>query len=147
MGQCDWVWKVIKIDVDQHKSDREVRSTLLHEMAHAAACICGSCGHDLKFFAEVENLLRLRGPIAIDIPEAGGVRILSNLVPSRFPLLKRKIDRLQTRRNRSLNKPIAERNLHAPLVSDHDILGDFEQAATELTWKRASSRLGFTTDW
>lgn len=137
MGPCDWARKVIKIDVDQHKSDREVRSTLLHEMAHAAAFIRGSRGHDFKLFAEVEDLLRLRAPIAIDTPEAGSIRILSDLVPSRFPLLKRKIDRLQTRRDRALNRLIAERNLPVRTVTDDDILGEFEQAATELTWKQA----------
>src|ERR1035441_7340506 len=55
MGMCDWKRKVITIDVEQHKSDREVRSTLLHEMAHAAAFIRGSREHDLKFFAQLET--------------------------------------------------------------------------------------------
>jgi|ERR1700678_2560676 SprT-like family len=101
MGLCEWKRKVITIDVERHKSDREVRSTLLHEMAHAAASIRGSRGHDPKFFAQLEKLLRLRAPIAIDTPEAGGVRILANLVPSRFPLLKRKPAVVSPSRNSS----------------------------------------------
>jgi SprT-like family len=142
MGQCDRVRKIIKIDVDQHKSDREVRSTLLHEMAHAAAIIRGSRGHDPKFFAQVEMLLRRKAPIAIDTPEAGSVPILANLVPSRFPLLKRKIDQLEARRSGGIEKLIAERNLHVRTVTDGDILGDFEQAAMELTWKQAVIAVG-----
>jgi len=142
MGLCDSTQKVITIDVERHKSDREVRSTVLHEMAHAAADIRGSRGHDSRFFAEVEKLLYLGAPIAIDIPEAGGVRMLANLVPSRFPLLKRKIDRLEARRSSAIEKLIVERNLQARLITDDDILGDFEEAAMELTWRKAVIAVG-----
>ena len=142
MGLCESKRKVITIDVERHKSDREVRSTVLHEMAHAAADIRGSRGHDPKFFAQVEKLLHLRAPIAIDIPEAGGVRILANLVPSRFPLFKRKIDRLEARRSSAIEKRIVERNLQARLITDDDILRRFEDAAMELTWKQAVIAVG-----
>ena len=111
VGRCDSTRKVITINVEAHKSDREVRSTLLHEMAHAAASIRGSRGHDPKFFAQVEMLLRRRAAVAIDTPEAGGVRIFANLVPSRFPLLKRRIDQLEACRGGAVEKFVAERNL------------------------------------
>ena len=142
MGRCEWTRKVITIDVEQHKSDREVRSTLLHEMAHAAASIRGSRGHDPKFFAQLEKLLHVRAPIAIDTPEAGGVRILANLVPSRFPLLKRKIDQAEARRRKPIEKFIAEHNLPTTLITDDDIIGEFEEAAMELTWKQAVILMG-----
>jgi hypothetical protein len=142
MGLCESRRKVITIDVEQHKSDREVRSTLLHEMAHAAASIRGSRGHDLKFFAQLEKLLRLRAPIAIETQEAGSTRILANLVPSRFPLLKGRIDQLETRRSEPLEKFIAEHKVHTTLITDDDILGEFEDAATELTWKQAVITIG-----
>ena len=142
MGLCESRSKLITLDVERHKSDREVRSTVLHEMAHAAAFARGSRGHDPKFFAQVEKSLRLRAPIAIDTPEAGGVRILANLVPSRFPPLKRKIDQLEARRSMALEKLIAERNLHARLITDDGILREFEDAALELTWKEAVIALG-----
>jgi hypothetical protein len=54
VGRCNWRRKVITINVEAHKSDREIRSTVLHEMAHAAASIRGSHGHDPEFFAQVE---------------------------------------------------------------------------------------------
>ncbi len=142
MGLCESTRKVITIDVEQHKSDREVRSTLLHEMAHAAASIRGSRGHDPKFFAQVEKLLHLRAPIAIATPEAGSVRILANLVPSRFPLLKRKIDHAEASRSRAIEKLIDERNLHTRVITDDDILREFKDAATELTWKEALIAVG-----
>jgi hypothetical protein len=142
MGRCDWTRKVITIDVEQHKSDREMRSTLLHEMAHAAASIRGSRGHDLKFFAQLEKLLQLNAPIAIDTPEAGSVRILANLVPRRFPLLKRKIDNAEARRSKPLEKLIAEQDLRVRLITDEDILLEFEDAAMELPWKKAVIAVG-----
>ena len=142
MGLCESRSKLITLDVERHKSDREVRSTVLHEMAHAAAFARGSRGHDPKFFGQVEKLLRLRAPIAIDTPEAGGVRILANLVPSRFPLLKRKIDQMEARRSMALERLIAERNLQARLITDDGILREFEDAAMELTWKEAVIALG-----
>lgn len=142
LGLCEWKRKVITVNVGRHKSDRDVRSTILHEMAHAAADVRGSRGHDPKFFAQVEKLLRRRAPIAVDTPEAGGVRILANLVPSRFRLLKRKIDQLEAHRSSGIEKLIAERNLQPHLITDDDVLSEFEQAATELTWKQAVIAVG-----
>lgn len=142
VGRCDWSRKVITISVEAHKSDREIRSTVLHEMAHAAASIRGSHGHDPEFFAQVEMLLRRKALIAIDTPEAGSVHILANLVPSRFPLLKRKIDRLEARRSGAMEKLIAERNLQVRTMTDDDILQRFEDAAMELTWKQALMVVG-----
>lgn len=142
VGRCNWRRKVITINVEAHKSDREIRSTVLHEMAHAAAFARGSRGHDPKFFAQVEKLLRVRAPIAIDTPEAGGVRILANLVPSRFPLLKRKIDQLEARRGNAVEKYAAKHNLAMHLITDDDILRRFEDAAMELTWKQALMVVG-----
>jgi hypothetical protein len=142
MGRCDWTRNVITIDVEQHQSDREMRSTLLHEMAHAAASIRGSRGHDLKFFAQLEKLLQLKAPIAVDTPEAGSVRILANLVPRKFPLLKRKIDNAEARRSKPLEKLIAEHDLPVRVITDEDILGEFEDAAMEITWKKAVIAVG-----
>jgi len=87
-------------------------------------------------------LLRRKALIAVDTPEAGGVHILANLVPSRFPLLKRKIDRLEARRSGAMEKLIAERNLQVRTITDDDILRRFEDAAMELTWKQAVIAVG-----
>jgi len=143
MGLCESRRKVITIDVERHKSDHEARSTVLHEMAHAAADIRGSRGHDPKFFAQVERLLQLRAPIGINTPEAGGVRILANLVPHRCPLLKRKIDQLEARRRKHFEKWVAKSNVQPLVITDDDILGYFEDAALEgLTWRKAVIAVG-----
>lgn len=142
MGLCDSRRKIITVDVLRHKNRRGMRSTLLHEMAHAAADIRGSQGHDLKFFAEIEKLLRMRAPVAVETAEAGDVHILANLVPFRFPLLKRKIDKLEARRRSALEKLISERDVPTTLITDNDILDEFEDAAMELTWKQAVRVVG-----
>lgn len=137
MGRCDSKRKVITVDVEQHQSDHELRGTILHEMAHGAAFIRGSRGHDLKFFAQLETLLQRRAPVGIDTPEAGKVRILADLVPPRFPLLKRRMDRVEARRRKALEREIAKHNLTEEVITDDDILREFEESAGELTWKEA----------
>jgi hypothetical protein len=90
LGECDLQRKLIRIDTDKHKSDPELRGTLLHEMSHAAA----RCGHSIPFFAELERLIRRGAPVAVDSAEAGSARILRDIVPKRFPLLRAKMDRV-----------------------------------------------------
>src|SRR6516165_10439346 len=143
LGDCDWSRRrIIKIDVQAHASNRELRSTVLHEMCHAAAQERGSRGHDLKFFAQVERLLEKGAPITVNDPEAGGVHILRGLVPSRFPLLKSKIERLERRRTRPLEKSFASRPDLVRNVSNDAIIQEFEDAASELSWRRALIRVG-----
>lgn len=142
IGLCNRKQKQITIDVERQKSDQEIRSTLLHEMAHAAAFVHGSHGHDPKFFAQVEKLLRMRAPIAIHTGEAGGARIFANLVPARFPLLKRKIDRLEAKRSKAIENYVAQRNLSWETITREDVLRRFEDAAGELTWKKALIAVG-----
>jgi len=105
-GLCEWRRRIISVDVLAHKSDRELRSTVLHEMSHAAAAMRGSRGHDPKFFSQLEMLLRKGAPLTLTIndPEAGNVRLFHNLVPSRFPLLKRKMEHVQDKRNKEIEK-------------------------------------------
>ena len=114
-GFCIPERKIIAVDPDQHRSDNEVRGTILHEMAHAAADIRGSRGHDLTFFTELERLLQQGAPISVDTAEAGKVYIYiiiyiyiySGLVPSRFTLLKRKIDRIEAHRVKGVERQAA----------------------------------------
>jgi len=142
LGCCDSRRRLITISIGHHKSDSEIRGTVLHEMAHAAADTKGSRGHDLIFFAELEKLLRMGSDIAIDTPEAGKVRILANLVPSRFPLLKRKIDRAEARRCFALKQFVAKHKLPMRSIAENDILCEFEDVAMELTWKQAVRVVG-----
>jgi SprT-like family len=60
VGVCNAPKHAIAIDIAKHATDYGIRGTLLHEMAHAAAHIRGSRGHDVKFFGELERPLRLK---------------------------------------------------------------------------------------
>jgi hypothetical protein len=65
IGLHDSKAKQIIIDLVQHRSDSGVRSTLLHELCHAAAGH-RSRGHDIYFFWEVEKLLAVGAPIRVN---------------------------------------------------------------------------------
>lgn len=135
LGQCDSKKRVITINIQSHKSDRQVRSTLLHEMCHAASP--KSQGHDVKFFAQLEKLLESGAPIGVEQPEAGRVKILQGVVPSRFPLLKRRMDRAGARRRKPIDALIQAKHLPVTEITDEYILHEFEELAWELTWKQA----------
>jgi hypothetical protein len=143
LGRCDPRRRTIEIDVQKHKSERELRSTLLHEMCHVAAHRNGSRGHDAKFFEQLEQLLRKKAPISIADPEAGKARVQSELVPAQFPLLKRKMDRIAAKQRKPLERFIKANRLTPHDISDEEIIRDFEYQAWESTWKEALSALGF----
>jgi predicted metal-dependent hydrolase len=65
LGTCDYRKSFIQIDSNKHTSDRELRATLLHEMAHAAA---REPGHGVKFFAQMERLIKLGAPVTVKFP-------------------------------------------------------------------------------
>lgn len=99
-GQCTPGKDLIEIDPAKHRSAHEIRSTLLHEMAHVATC---SEGHDLQFFAQIERLLRCGSPLAEGAPEAGAwVWAVGGVVPRRFPLLRACMQRAERERTRFL---------------------------------------------
>jgi SprT-like family len=133
--------RVIAIDVRKQTSDRELRGTVLHEMAHAAAHSRGSRGHDLKFFAELERLLRLGAPVTVDNAEAGYVRILRDVVPPRFRLLKQKMERAEARRRKILKDYATVRNLELRRATDDQIVGYFESYGY-FTWREALVKIG-----
>ncbi len=89
LGLCDWRRRTIIINVAKCRDGREVRSTLLHEMAHVATPTHDK--HDISFFAELEHLLQQRAPISVRNPEARQMRLLHGRIPARFPLLQRKM--------------------------------------------------------
>ena len=95
MGRYDPLTRTIMIDIAKHRSARELRSTLLHEMCHAAAHQRGGQGHGEKFFEQLEHLLRKKAPISIADPEAGKAHIRAELVPARFAMLRRKMGRIE----------------------------------------------------
>lgn len=141
VGLCDSKRRTITVDVSAHRNDREVRGTMLHEMCHAAAK--RSRGHDVPFFAQTEKLLRARALITVDVPEAGSVRILADLVPRRFPLTRRLMERAEARRREPLEEAIKKFKIKPRVITDDDIVRDFESAAIQgLTWEAALLAVG-----
>jgi hypothetical protein len=100
--------RLIEIDPSQCATDRVVRSKLLHEMVHATI----PSSHDLKFCAQLERLLRLGAPYILEAWDSSNVKIsrarfkamgrfsLKELLPRRFTLLRRRMQRLDNRRLR-----------------------------------------------
>jgi hypothetical protein len=140
MGRCDYRKRLIEIDSDQHKTDRELRATLLHEMAHAAS----RCGHTVPFFAELERLLKRGAAVTVDAAEAGQARILADIVPKRFPLLRAKMERAENRRTRPIHAYLkAHPNAAVEKITDDMIVKEFEDVdAGAMTWKRALVAIG-----
>ncbi len=97
-GLCEHQQRKITINVALHKSDVEIRATLLHEMAHAAS----ERGHGNDFWSEIERLLWQRAPVRITIAESPNQQIFATVVPRIFPLSRKKMERLEAIRARSL---------------------------------------------
>jgi len=111
-------------------------------MCHAAAARHRSRGHDEKFFAQLERLLRVRAPITVANPEAGGAHILKDLVPTSFPLARSKMERIEARRANAIEQHIKATNREVRVIGDDDIIQEFEDHAWELSWKEALITIG-----
>jgi hypothetical protein len=138
LGLCRLNKHVITIDCKKHTSDKKICGTLLHEMAHAAAEVPG---HGLGFQAQLEKLLQARAPVSIGTGEAGAVKIMANLVPSRFPLLKQRMDRLEARRANAINRLIAKKKLRTETITARDIVEQFGELKA-FRWKDAVLMIG-----
>ena len=73
----------------------------------------------------------------VDAAEAGKVTILNDVIPKRFPLLRAKMQRAESRRARRLLKYTREKKLEFHTMTDDMIVMEFGDAAMEMTWKRA----------
>jgi len=139
MGDFHPKRRLIRIDADKHKSDRDLRGTLLHEMSHAAA----PGGHSIPFFAELERLIRRGAPVTVDAAEAGSLRIFRDIVPKRFPLVRAKMDRVEKRRRRNILAIAREARAQFHTITDDMIVGYFEdEGVFELPWKKALVLVG-----
>jgi len=128
-GKCDERRKMILFDIEAHPSDYEVRSTLLHEMAHAAAGL-GRLTHGSGFWKEIERLLRKGAPIGLGSPEAGGLKVLHNVVPAKFPLARKVLNRIQKAEEQKICKLETRGELDGEFVINKDyILDRFVEAA------------------
>jgi hypothetical protein len=94
--------RTIYINASLHASDRELRSTVLHEMAHAATK--AGHGHSIEFFRQIENLLRQGAAVSVGDAEAGAAQVLKDIVPARFPLTRQRMERAEAKRSRELTR-------------------------------------------
>lgn len=134
-GECDAARREIRIDIDRHaNNDREIRSTLLHEMAHVA----GGRDHGSKFYFRVESLLRQGAPITISFSETDGLQIVKDAVPSRFPLARRLLNKAHDRQQRRLESQ-AQRSIDGDVtLTDEDLAQEFSDSEiAAFPWKRA----------
>ena len=100
-GQCDYDTKTLLIDVDAHRSDRELRATVLHEMIHA---VLGAGGHHSPFWTQLEYLLSERAPVTVGFPELGERGTHLSLVPRRFRRCRRLFRPAYERQQREMEK-------------------------------------------
>lgn len=140
LGLCHWRRKHIEIDTDQHRNDRHIRRTLLHEMVHAAT----RGGHDLRFFAQMERLLRRGALPTIETGDVGRCKILDDVVPRRFPLLRAKVQRLESRRAREVERMAAKGKWPSITVTNQMIIDEFGDCEAEaLPWKKVLACVGY----
>ena len=140
MGLCDRSNRTIYVNIHSHHSDKEIRHTLLHEMAHAAA---SRDGHGHEFFAQLENLLRKGAQMKVGWTEAHYARTLANVVPARFPLARKAMARVEKARARAVYREVRENNLQIHDVSHDEIVRNFADAAFDcLTWKQVLHAVG-----
>jgi hypothetical protein len=134
----------ISVDVKKHRSDRDIRSTVLHEMCHAAAAE-GKRYHGYKFWAQIEHLLREKAPITVDSPETGGLKILAGVIPKRFPLSRAMMQKAEKRRAAKVERSFrAHPEMPVEIIGRGEILNYFHDVATNdgLTWREALRAAG-----
>jgi hypothetical protein len=138
----EWLLKQreIRIDIDRHEgNDREIRSTLLHEMCHVAA----GPDHNSKFWAEIERLLCRRAPIAVGFPETDGLQIVENAVPRRFLLARRLLNKVHRQQQRKLEAEARNSGREDLTLTEEDLLQEFADSdVASLRWKRALRLVG-----
>lgn len=138
VGECIPSEYLIIIDVDRHASDYALRSTLLHEMAHAAAG-ARSRGHDSLFLAELEHLLASRARLSMGLPETGHLPALAR-VPDRFRRVKRALTRAYRQQDRAIEDLDLEETVDDQCLSDA-----FRSAGSGgMTWRHALQIVAMT---
>jgi hypothetical protein len=140
IGVISFEHKVIKMNLVNQTSDASVRSTLLHEMAHLAA---GRAGHDSRFFAQLERLLKLKAPLRVSFPENEN-RVNCDIVPKRFTLCRRALARPYEKRRHSVEASVRRDRLPLHELTPKDIETECEDFASyeDLTWKAVRDYLG-----
>jgi SprT-like family len=142
-GEIDWKHREIRINVAK-QPDREVRATLLHEMAHLATP--RKSGHDSPFWLQVERLLQQKAAIKVGFSETDDLRILADVVPRRFPLARRMMGNAEKRRARKVLKQARECGIKPEqfrTVGKREMVQRFRDAAMQnFTWREALFAVG-----
>jgi hypothetical protein len=135
IGQCSKKSRLIEIDVEQHRSDAQIRSTLLHEMCHAAA---SKYGHGSSFCTQLEMLLRLKAPITIGFPEI--LKPFTFTIPKEFRCVRRAFRTIEEKQQREIQKitgklpPINFKAFALFNIQDYALQG--------FTWKQIINSIG-----
>ncbi len=116
------------MDTDKITSDAEVRSTLLHEMAHAAAGR-ERVIHGYEFWDQVERLLQKSAPITLGFPEAPNNRTFADIVPKKFRLCCKEMEKLESQRATKVERYAKARGLKTQVITDNEIIAVFAEAA------------------
>jgi hypothetical protein len=133
----------ILVDVSAHPNDREVRSTLLHEMAHAGNRSGSWIAHGYGFWAQIENLLRQRAPIRVGFPEMPQHKFPLSAIPRRFARCRKEAEKLERKRSRDVEREINGKAMPIQDLTNREIAIEFEDAAWEgATWTTALWTLG-----
>jgi hypothetical protein len=138
-GEIDFDTKRIRIKT-AGQSDRKVRSTVLHEMAHLAARRPG--GHNSAFFEQLENLLRQKAPLLMDMPENQNRPILES-APKRFKRCRSALNHAYRRWHRSMERELSKLENVPGESLESAIIRDFEGAGIDdVKWAAARALIG-----
>jgi SprT-like family len=130
VGLCEPRHKQLVVDTDHITSDAEVRSTLLHEMAHAAAPRCAD--HGYKFWEQIEQLLTKGAPITLGFPEAPNNSSFSDIIPKKLRLCCEAARKLEAQRVSKVLRHAKIRNLKTQTITDEEIIVAFAGAVYDL---------------
>lgn len=142
-GRCSFEERVLLIDLCRHPSEREIRSTVLHEMAHA---VVGRGGHRAAFWTELESLLRQRAPITVGFPELGEAGKHLCVVPNRFRRCRKFFAPVYRRQQRELERQISQAGMPSYDYTTGDMETECFDAAflNGATWRDMWPRLAAT---
>jgi len=144
VGECKRADRCISIN-HTFQSPAEIRSTLLHEMCHAAA---SRLGHGHEFWEQVESLLHQHAPFRLSRADGHYAEWVDNVVP-RHCRLARKLWRVRVVEacKREYEKHVKRvkasgHKLEIQVITSADILQDFREVASQMSWSRARCAVG-----